>query len=83
MTKFKLLSRALKLSGEYHKYRFTDIYIGRPGSVHDARVFVHLSLYEKANEGTLLPLTTRSLGGENIPPFIIGDSAYPLLTWLI
>ena len=66
-----------------HKYRFTDIYIGWPGSVHDARVFAHSSLYEKANEGTLLPLTTRSLGGENIPPFFIGDSAYPLLTWLM
>ena len=36
-----------------HNYLFTDIYIGWAGSVHDARVFTHSTVYEKGREGTL------------------------------
>ena len=66
-----------------HKYRFTDIYIGWPGSVHDARVLAHSSLYEKAIGDKLLPSSSRSIAGESVPLFILGDSAYPLMTWLM
>ena len=66
-----------------HKYRFTDIYIGWPGSVHDARVLVHSSLYEKAIGENLFPSSSRSIAGESVPLFILGDSAYSLMTWLI
>ena len=34
---------------------FMDVYIGWPGKVHDARVFVNSSLYQKRKSGTLLP----------------------------
>ena len=38
-----------------HNYIFHDIYyIGWPGSVHDARVFAHSSLYKKATVGSIL-----------------------------
>ena len=37
-----------------HNYIFHDIYIGWPGSVHDARVFVHSSLYKKVTVGSIL-----------------------------
>ena len=66
-----------------HKYHFTDIYIGCPGSVHDARVLAHSSLYEKAIGENLLPSSSRSIAGESVPLFILGDSAYPLMTWLM
>ena len=39
----------------YHSYRFIDINVGWPGSVHDARVFAHSALYEKIMEKNLLP----------------------------
>ena len=32
-----------------------DVYIGWPGKVHDAHVFVNSSLYQKGKSGTLLP----------------------------
>ena len=66
-----------------HTYRFLDINVGWPGSAHDARVLPHSSVYEKAESGTLLPSTTRLIAGENVPLYIIGDSAYPLLMWLM
>ena len=36
-------------------YCFLDICVGWPGSVHDARVFVHSSLYKKITENQLIP----------------------------
>ena len=40
-------------------YRFTDITVGWPGSVHDARVFSNSTLFKKGQNGSLFPETTR------------------------
>ena len=64
-------------------YRFIDIYVGWPGSVHDARVFAHSSLYNKIMTGNLLPDKTEKLHGVDVPLYMIGDSAYPLQSWLM
>ena len=66
-----------------HQYRFLDVYIGWPSSVHDARVFAHSSLYNKGVAGTLLPSKERIIHGVKEPLFIVGDAAYPLLSWLM
>lgn len=66
-----------------HKYLFRDICIGWPGSVHDARVFAHSSLYKKATEGQILNGPCMNVASESISPFLIGDSAYPLLPWVM
>ena len=50
--------------------RFTDINVGFPGRVHDARVFSNSPLF---HEGV-----TRC--GEFV---VLGDSAYPNLSWLL
>lgn len=55
--------------------RFTNIYCGEPGSLHDARVLRRSSLYWESenNKDRIFPNRT----------FILGDSAYPSLSWLV
>ena len=66
-----------------HSYRFIDINVGWPGSVHDARVFSHSKIYKKLNEGSLLPNKTITANRVSIPLYLIGDSAYPLMDSLM
>ena len=40
--------------------RFLDVNIGWPGKVHDARVLVNSSFYQKATTGTLVPDWSRT-----------------------
>ena len=65
------------------RYLFLDVYIGWPGKVHDARVLVNSTAYQKATSGTLLPNWTTRMGGVNVPLVLLGDPAYPLLPWLM
>lgn len=66
-----------------HRLKFWDINVGRPGRIHDARVFALSGLYERGNSGTLLPRMTETFEGVDVPLVILGDSAYPLLSWLM
>lgn len=52
--------------------KFTNIYCGESGSLHDARVFRRSPLYDESH-----------INKENVFPnntFLIGDSAYPSLS---
>ena len=66
-----------------HQYRFTNVYVGWPGSVHDARIFSNSEVFAKGTSKMLLPNSVRTLAGVPVPVVIIGDPAYPLLPWLI
>ena len=62
---------------------FTDVAAGFPGSLHDARVLQNSSIYQKAKNGDVLAAGPMYLiGADEIQPYLVGDSAYPLSPWL-
>ncbi|XP_020621230.1 protein ANTAGONIST OF LIKE HETEROCHROMATIN PROTEIN 1-like [Orbicella faveolata] len=61
---------------------FMDIAAGFPGSLHDARVLRNSSFYDRAEHGDVLAAPIHVIGGHEIQPYLVGDSAYPLSRWL-
>ena len=59
---------------------FLDLFLGMPGSTNDARMLRRSSLYQLAMRGELFPPT---LGRDGFPPYLLGDSGYPNLPWLV
>ncbi|CAM4633656.1 unnamed protein product, partial [Lepidochelys olivacea] len=66
-----------------HKGRFTNINVGWPGKVHDARIFRNSGLFQKLQEGTLFPDQKITVGDVEMPICILGDPAYPSMPWLM
>ena len=63
--------------------RFLDIAAGFPGSMHDSRVLRNSSLYCRITNNELLLGPAVRVGGREIKPLLLGDSAYPLSTWFL
>ena len=65
-----------------YNYVFSDINIGWPGRVHDARVFANSEIVHKGENGTLFPKWTKKIVIQrretDLPVTIIADPAYPL-----
>lgn len=56
---------------------------GWPGSVHDVRVLANSQLFYNVTGKKILITSSANILGTQIVPFLIGDSAYLLNTWLI
>ena len=64
-------------------YLFTDIMVGWPGSVHDARVLANSQLYRKATNKDILNSNSVNILGKDVFPFLLGDSAYPMTMCMV
>ena len=61
---------------------FLSVATGFPGSLHDSRMLRLSDVYWAAEEDILVE-PTLDLGGAIIRTLVVGDSAYPLKTWLL
>ena len=66
------------------RYLFRNVVVGWPGSVHDSRVLSNSTVFRKGVDGSLFNgVKSRKIQGQDIPPLILGDPAYPFLPWLM
>ena len=56
-----------------HEYKFMNIFVGWPGSCHNAHIVANSNVFAKAEEGSLLPTTTENISGVAVPVVILGD----------
>ena len=63
-------------------YRFIWASAGAPGNSHDSTIFQTSDLWSNIQSGTVIPSKGQKVDGVVIPPMILGDSAFPLNTWL-
>ncbi|XP_065435678.1 uncharacterized protein LOC135978883 [Chrysemys picta bellii] len=66
-----------------HRGQFTNINVGWPGRVHDARIFRNTTLFKWLQQGTYFPDRKITIGDVEMPIVILGDPAYPLMPWLM
>ena len=64
-------------------FKFLDVSTGYPGSIHDARILRLSKLHREIDQGNLLKEPSKQIGGSEVGPLLVGDSAYPLSVWLM
>ena len=65
------------------KYRFIWASCGYPGNSHDSIIMQSTTLWQEISQGKILPGIAKNVGGVDVPPLIVGDSAFPFQTWLM
>ena len=61
-----------------HNYLFRDLYVGWPGSVHDARVLANSTLFRKVTSGDFLQGDKEDIQGHELGIYLIEDLACSL-----
>ena len=64
-------------------YRFIWGSYGYPGNSHDSIIFQSTDLWSKIQKGNYLPQIAKKVGSQDVPPLVVGDSAFPFTSWLM
>ncbi|KAM9323465.1 uncharacterized protein KZ484_021555 [Pholidichthys leucotaenia] len=62
---------------------FWDVHAGKPGSMDDVRVLRSSLLWEQAERGAVFSQRPKTIDGQDVGYYFIGDAAYPLTGWLM
>ena len=65
------------------KFRFTWASSGFPGNSHDAIIFESTQVFKSVIENDEFRTKAKREGDTDIYPLIVGDSAFPFMTWLV
>ena len=65
------------------RHRFVRASCGFPGNSHDSITFQSTNLWSKITGGQTIPDIGKDVEGVNVPPLILGDSAFPFQSWLM
>lgn len=65
------------------KKHFPDFACGFHGSMHDGQVLTQSQIFGRAEWRGILTIPTENVSGRQIGPYLVGDSAYPLSSWLM
>eukprot|EP00794_Sanderia_malayensis_P005742 gene5742-biopygen4655 len=65
------------------KYRFIWGSCGFPGNSHDSIILQSTSLWSRIKDGKFFPDICQEVDGVQIPPLILGDSAFPFESFLM
>ena len=65
------------------KRRFVWASVGFPGNSHDAIIFQSTEVWQDITENNVIPSIAKQVGTAKVYPLILGDSAFPLTTWLM
>ena len=64
-------------------YHFIWASCGFPGNSHDSIILQSTDLCKQITKGELIPNFGKTIGKRTILPVVLGDSAFPLQTWLM
>ena len=65
------------------KYRFIWASCGFPGNSHDSIILQSTNLWDKIQDGQVIPPYAKNVDGVDVFPLILGDSAFPFKPWLM
>ena len=80
---FKNLYSVVLLGIVDANYIFIWTSLRAPGNTHNSACFQSTSLWDDTTSGKTLPGQVVEVNGVEIPPIILGDSAFPLQSWMM
>ena len=81
--KFKHFSSIVLMGMVDARLRFVWASCGFPGNSHDSVIFQSTNLWSKITRGQTIPDIGKDVEGVNVPPLILGDSAFSFQSWLM
>ena len=65
------------------KYRFIWSSVGCPGNSHDSIILQSTKIWESITSGNVIPQISKKIGGYEVMPLIVADSAFPSSIYII